>query len=369
MNWQNEHVRGSAPRMKAALQQGTGVFDSPVRASGQEGNGATLRYCSACGQGEAVHWLRAPDRLHGRSQLYTLLRCSQCSLVWLEDPPRLEEMADHYGPDYHRLVQQAAESSPGRWRRYAQILGRYKQEGTLLDLGCSSGAFLESLKGGPWRLYGVELSTDAAEKARARTGAEIFAGDVANAPFRPNTFDAITCFDVLEHMHHPREVLVKVREWLKPGGVFCTFLPNIESAEARIFRSYWGGLEVPRHLYHFSPSSLRTLAESVELKALCLKTISNSQIEYDVRYVCDDVLRRVGFPRNPVSAGVTHSLAGKVIRKVVRMTLSNPFSAICSAFGLGQSIQAILQKPMHEMDSTVKPFEHAVTEDFLTTCR
>ena len=79
---------------------------------------------------------------------------------------------------------------------------------------------------------------------------------MAHAPFQPNTFDAITCFDVLEHMHHPREVLVKVREWLKPGGVFYTFLPNIDSAESRIFRSYWCGLELPRHLYHFSPSSL-----------------------------------------------------------------------------------------------------------------
>ena len=289
--------------------------------------------------------MQAPDRFHGRPHLYTLLRCPRCSLVWLNNPPRLEEMADHYGPDYHRLVQHAAETSPGRWRQHAKILERYKQGGTLLDLGCSSGAFLECMKGQSWQLCGVEISADAAERARAKTGAEVFAGDVTSAPFRPNTFDAITCFDVLEHMHHPREVLVRVREWLKPGGVFYTFLPNIESAEARIFQSYWQGLELPRHLYHFSPSSLRKLAESVGLNALCLKTVSNSQIEYDVRYVCDDVLRYLGFPRKPVSAGVTHSFAGKVVRKVVRMTLSNPFSEVCSAFGLGQSIRAILQKP------------------------
>jgi SAM-dependent methyltransferase len=228
------------------------------------------------------------------------------------------------------------------------------QSGTLLDLGCSSGAFLESLKGQAWRLYGVEISTAAAEKARARSGAEVFVGDVANAPFEPNSFDAITCFDVLEHMHNAREVLVKVREWLKPGGVFYTFLPNIGSAEARIFRSYWCGLELPRHLYHFSPLSLRKLATSVGLEPLSLTTVPNSQIEYDIRYVCDDVLRYLGSPRKPVSEGVKHTLVGRVVRKLVRMTLSNPLSEICSTFGLGQSIQAVLQKPMQDMDSTVK---------------
>ena len=338
--------------MKTEFYNRTEILNSRVQ--GEEVSSSSLRSCPACGQSEAASWRRAPDRMHGRQRLYTLLRCSQCSLVWLENPPPLEEMADHYGADYHRLVQQAGDSSPRRWQQHAEVLGRYKQSGTLLDLGCSSGAFLESLKGRPWRLYGVEISTDAAEKARARTGAEVFVGDVEDAPFQPNSFDAITCFDVLEHMHHARQVLVKVREWLKPGGVFYTFLPNIDSAEARIFRSYWCGLELPRHLYHFTPPSLRKLAESVGLEPICLTTVRNSQIEYDVRYVCDDVLRYLGFPRKPVAEGIKHALMGKAVRKVVRMTLSNPFSDICAAFGLGQSIRAILQKPMQDADSSPK---------------
>jgi SAM-dependent methyltransferase len=339
--------------MKTEFQNRTGVLD-PRRQAIEELNGPKLGCCPACGQGKAISWRRAPDRMHGRLRFYTLLRCSQCSLVWLENPPPLGEMADHYGADYHRLVQQAAETSPGRWRRHAQILERYKQGGTLLDLGCSSGAFLESLKGLPWRLYGVEISADAAAKARARSGAEVFVGDVANAPFEPNSFDAITCFDVLEHMHNAREVLIRVREWLKPGGVFYTFLPNIDSAEARFFRSYWCGLELPRHLYHFSPPSLRKLAKSVGLEPLCLTTVPNSQIEYDVRYICDDVLRYLGSPRKPVSEGIKRSFAGRVVRKVVRITFSNPLSEICSVLGLGQSIRAILQKPIQNADLTVK---------------
>jgi hypothetical protein len=153
-------------------------------------------------------------------------------------------------------------------------------------------------------------------------------------------------------MHHPREVLVKVREWLKPGGVFYTFLPNIDSAESRIFHSYWCGLELPRHLYHFSPSSLGKLAESVGLEPLCLKTVPNSQIEYSVRYVGDDVLRYLGFRRRTTSEGIKHTLGGRVVRKVFRTMLGKPLSNVSSVFGLGQSIRAVLQKPMHETNSS-----------------
>jgi SAM-dependent methyltransferase len=347
-----QRSEGAAHRMKTELQNRTGILESPLHA--QEKTSSLSLCCPGCGQSELCTWRRAPDRMHGRQRFYTLLRCTQCSLVWLENAPPLEEMADHYGAAYHRLVQQAAESSPRRWQRHALILEQYKQSGTLLDLGCSSGAFLESLKGQQWQLYGVEISAEAAEKARARTGAEVFVGDVQNAPFQPNSFDAITCFDVLEHMHQAREVLLRVREWLKPGGVFYTFLPNIDSAESRIFRSYWCGLELPRHLYHFTPQSLRRLAESVGLEPLCLTTVPNAQIEYDVRYVCDDILKYLGFPRKPVSEGFKPTFAGKVVRKALRVTLINPFSKISSAFGFGQSIRAILQKPMQDSDSIVK---------------
>ena len=51
-------------------------------------------------------------------------------------------------------------------------------------------------------------------------------------------------------------------EWLKPGGIFYVLVPNVDSAEARVFRSYWHGLEMPRHLFHYSPASLKFLAES-----------------------------------------------------------------------------------------------------------
>ena len=60
-------------------------------------------------------------------------------------------------------------------------------------------------------------------------------------------------------------VMARVAEWLKPGGIFYVLVPNVDSAEGRVFGSYWHGLELPRHLFHYSPASLKFLAESAGL--------------------------------------------------------------------------------------------------------
>ena len=153
----------------------------------------------------------------------------------------------------------------------------------MLDLGCSSGGFLRSLKGPAWNLYGIEMSDEVARRAETATGAKVFVGDILDAPFSPNTFDVITCFHVFEHLYEPREVLLRVAQWLKPGGVFFAMMPNIDSAGRRIFGSYWYALELPRHTYHFSPQSLSRMADSVGLRQLSITTGREVFIEQSVR--------------------------------------------------------------------------------------
>ena len=88
-------------------------------------------------------------------------------------------------------------------------------------------------------------------------------------------------------------------EWLKPGGIFYVLVPNVDSAEARVFGSYWHGLELPRHLFHYSPASLKFLAESAGLQEVSLETRRNPAVGTSLRYVWDDVFRTVGIRRTP----------------------------------------------------------------------
>ncbi|HTS07797.1 MAG TPA: class I SAM-dependent methyltransferase [Candidatus Eisenbacteria bacterium] len=303
-----------------------------------------LDACPVCGQAGAQEWLWAPDRLHGRHDPYTLVRCPQCSLVWLKNPPKPEEMHLHYTDAYHRLISAGGENSPNRWRHRKVALAPYKRSGALLDLGCSSGAFLESMKGGAWELYGIEMSGETARAAQDKSGAEVFVGDILEARFAPESFDVITCFDVLEHLYEPRRVMAKIGEWLKPGGIFYVLVPNIDSSEARVFGTYWHGLEAPRHLFHYSPASLEFLAETAGLEPVSLETRRNPAVGTSLRYVWDDAFEAVGIRRTPAAYLKSPSLPWRAARKLVRVTVLRALLAMAPLVGGGESIHAIFRK-------------------------
>ncbi|MHB8652843.1 MAG: class I SAM-dependent methyltransferase [Terriglobia bacterium] len=311
-----------------------------VKAKGEE---SAMRSCPICGANSPWEVLRAPDRFHGRADVYQLLRCPSCSLVWLKDPPPPAEMDEHYGEDYDRAVAGAGDD-PEHWRGRCDVLSSYKNGGAILDLGCSAGGFLAGLKKSSWKLYGIEMSDAVAEKAKTRCGAEVYVGDILDAPFPAESFDAITCFHVFEHLYHPREVLEKVSQWLKPGGIFYTMMPNIDSAGRRIFKSYWYALELPRHLFHFSPTSLRHVAKSVRLEEVSLTTHREVFIENSVRYIFDDLLKGVGISRTPLAKAKAPGIPWRLVRKMMRLTILPVLSGLASLAGDGESIHAIFRK-------------------------
>lgn len=300
--------------------------------------------CRGCGGNQPADFLRAPDRFHGDTRSFTLVRCRICELVYLANAPEPEELGKHYGTLYDRFISRAGGSGE-RWRDRSAALHNHVTGGSLLDLGCSSGAFLGSLDRNKWKLFGIEISAEAAKAAKAATGAEIFVGDIMDAPFPANSFDAITCFDVLEHVYNPRLVLEKVQYWLKPSGVFYTLLPNIDSGESRLFGSYWYGLELPRHLSHFSLKSLHALAGSVGLEPISVEARRNSALEYSLRYVGDDLLKLGGIRRASLAEAGEPSIAWKVTRKALRMTAYRIVSSISTLFGEGESIHSFFRKP------------------------
>lgn len=299
--------------------------------------------CPVCGKVGPREWLRGPDRFHGRREPYTLLRCGGCSLVWLSDPPRPAEMYRHYTEAYHNLIA-AAGDNPARWAFRKEVVAKHKQSGALLDLGCSSGAFLAYMRGAGWQLSGIEMSADEAKVAAAKSGASVFVGDIPDAQFAPQSFDAITCFDVLEHVFEPRAVMTKVAEWLKPGGIFYILVPNVDSAEARVFGSYWHGLELPRHLFHYSPASLKFVAGLAGLREVSIETRRNPAVGTSLRYVWDDVFRAVGIQRIPVAYRGEPRLPWRAARKLVRITVLRGLLAMAPFAGGGESIHAIFRK-------------------------
>ena len=314
---------------------------------------ASKSKCPLCGNGNVMPFMTATDRFHWRSEKYDLMRCSGCSYVWLADPPKPEDMGPHYSEDYHRVIMAAGElSADSRWGRQRDVILRQKKGGALLDIGCSSGGFLKAMKGDSWKLYGIEWEASTAEKAKAATGAEVFVGEALDAPFPDESFDVITGFDLLEHVYYPRHFLEKVQQWLKPGGIAYFGLPNIDSWEARILGTYWYGLELPRHLSHFCPKSLRHVMNSLGFEEVSLVTPRTSYIEHSAAYLRSELISKMGTTPTPMSKRGPRSLPWRAIRKGLQLSLVVPFSQVASMAGAGPSIEAVFRKPVSRAKKT-----------------
>lgn len=302
--------------------------------------------CPICESIQTSPWLSAPDRFHSRNRTYPLQRCGICSYIWQLEPPAREDMGNHYSHGYHRTITRAGENTAGRWETHRNQILKYKQAGAILDIGCSSGAFLKRFCDGSWKLFGIEMSRAEANRAHAETGADVQVGYAVDVVFDSNSFDVITAFDLLEHVYSPREVVRRVYKWLKPNGIFYMLSPNALCWEAMLFRSYWYGLELPRHVSHFSPQSLRRLMASAGFVEEIVTTPRLTHAERSMRYVFDRMLASVGFHRGSMAdLEPPTNVSWRILRRGFRMTALAAFSRAAAAASAGPALQAVFRKP------------------------
>jgi 2-polyprenyl-3-methyl-5-hydroxy-6-metoxy-1,4-benzoquinol methylase len=148
----------------------------------------------------------------------------------------------------------------------------------LLDIGCGAGAFLEWAGEAGWEAVGLDVDQAAVTNARSR-GLDVRLGTV-DVLDEQASFDAITMSHVIEHVHDPGTLLKRVRALLKPGGTFWVETPNMDSAGHKAFGKSWLGLDPPRHLVLFRPSSLRALINSAGLTIV--ETLSRFEVTESV---------------------------------------------------------------------------------------
>lgn len=204
------------------------------------------------------------DLLLGFAGDFSVRRCLQCGFQFTFPYLAPAEMEHFYPDNYH--VYQLSDSSLDEIRNgFKSIRSRARQwlfhnfcwyvpsmseHASILEIGCSNGAFLRQLDNGERKLTGVELNTAASEFARQH-GIRVF-----NSPFEEinfdEQFDDVFLWMVLEHLYKPHLALGKIGEILKPGGYLIFSIPNPESFDAKLFGKYWYNLDLPRHLNHFS---------------------------------------------------------------------------------------------------------------------
>jgi SAM-dependent methyltransferase len=208
------------------------------------------------------------DRLLGIEGQFTMVRCADCGLHYLNPQPTLEELERYYPSDYDPFTMPLPTELPllQRWsvnyglHKRVRAVTQHKKEGRLLEIGCANGLFLHTMrKTGRWRVQGVDVSEPAVRYARERLELDVFQGELQAAHFPSGAFDAVVMWDVLEHLHDPIATLCEAHRLLGPGGMLFLRVPLLDSWDRSIFGSYWAGWDAPRHLAVFSIDTLKRI--------------------------------------------------------------------------------------------------------------
>jgi SAM-dependent methyltransferase len=253
--------------------------------------------CLLCGGNDFEPLVESPDFTTNRGGTFTVVRCRDCGLAFTNPRPTPRCIGRFYPPGYgpheghewsdtwaarlkrrfERAVLRTSFGYPpqpatatdrlmslvgrtmirGRRRRAAWI--PFRGGGRLLDFGCGAARFGRLMREYGWRVEGVEVSADVAARTEHTAGFPVHVGSLPHIDVRPESFDVVTMWASLEHVHDPRSVVAGAYDVLRHDGMLLVYVPNLSSWAARQFGAAWWGLELPRHLIHFTPGTLSDL--------------------------------------------------------------------------------------------------------------
>lgn len=243
--------------------------------------------CPACAADDPEVILHGRDRLFAQPGRYRVVRCGHCRLIYVSPRPTVASLARHYPDDYfcYKPPQEAflplriILSALGRGlsaRRVAgleRVIGRLTPETTIVDVGCGINALLQYIRQTRGcEGIGVDFKAEAARYVRDTLKMPIVQGTLHDGHFDDEQFDVVTMTEYLEHEPNPRSVLTEARRITKPGGHLAIEVPYIGGLPAKVFRSRWSQLDLPRHLVFYTPDTLEDMLARCGYRLLDVRT-------------------------------------------------------------------------------------------------
>lgn len=223
--------------------------------------------CFICGINDSKPFLLAKDTLGVTDQVFSLVQCKQCGLIFLNPAPDPKEMEIFYPEGYWAKRGSRIEGC------YRDMITRLELKdlirvigkgGRLLDVGSGAGEFLYHAERLGFEGYGVEISKEMVKYSIETFGLKnVINSDFLSASFPEEFFDIILFNHVLEHLYNPVENLMEAKRLLKKEGILVIQIPNLDSYQFKIFRKKWLQLSVPQHLNHFTTETIKSALEKV----------------------------------------------------------------------------------------------------------
>jgi len=266
---------------KQLIEKRTHPIDELVRQHGKIPDDLLIpRRCPTCGSADARHEL---DKDH-----LTIVRCNQCDLVYVN--PTFDEA--HYkrvyvSTEYQEIVRDLGiKSHEYRTRRFGQERVRLMSDQLpgvrspkYLDVGCSTGFVVEAARDAGWNAIGIDLNPSAIEFGQSR-GLELRAVALEDAGYDAESFDAVSLFDVLEHLLDPVRTLRACTRLLRPGGIVFLYVPNYDSASRMLMGKDAHFIWPTHHLNYYTPATIRDLMTRESLDTVYLATEGLDLVDY-----------------------------------------------------------------------------------------
>jgi 2-polyprenyl-3-methyl-5-hydroxy-6-metoxy-1,4-benzoquinol methylase len=236
--------------------------------------------CPVCQSTQITAALSATDHTVSK-EVFSIWECGNCRLRFTQDVPNESSIGPYYKSEayishtdsreglIHQLYHRVRKITlAGKSALVEKETGKTKAR--LLDMGAGTGAFVQAMLQAGWDAVGIEP-----DESTRQNAAEIHQVQLHPVSFfealPAGSFDVITLWHVLEHVESLHAYMQRLKALLVPDGVLLIAVPNYTSADAMHYGSHWAAYDVPRHLYHFSPSSMRILADKHDLKIRTIK--------------------------------------------------------------------------------------------------
>jgi 2-polyprenyl-3-methyl-5-hydroxy-6-metoxy-1,4-benzoquinol methylase len=297
-----------------------------------------FRNCPVCGSNESPPYLEK----HGLK----IVRCVRCSMLFANPVPAEFASGQYYdtaGAEYYLSpTKLESDYATVRFERELNLFRRHCQSGAVLDVGCSSGAFLYQLNHrfpGAYEILGTDVSGAPLDYAESK-GVPVLRGDFLAHDFTDKKFDAVTFWAVLEHLLKPKRFLEKAASILKPGGTCFVLVPNMRSLAVRSIGKRYRYI-YPQHLNYFTAQTLNKLVEGLlEVAELRFTHFNPIVIWQDWRRGGAEISNQERGQLLKRTTAYKESPAIKPVKALYQIT-----EKALAMFGLTDNVAAVLRKP------------------------
>ena len=233
-----------------------------------------MKNCPVCGQSEFESMYNLKDYKITQEQ-FSLQKCTNCSLVITLNPPDADQIGRYYESDDYLEHSNRKEDlfsklfSLGRNFMFAYkkwIINKLGGNKTVLDIGAGSGQFLNFMSQQGYEVTGIEMSERARKYAKENFSLDLNSSEYLFDDGLKEKYGIISLWHVMEHLYDLEKVINRLDELLEDDGHLVVALPNYKALEVSVYKKYWNGWDVPRHLWHFSPESLTQLFKKHNFK-------------------------------------------------------------------------------------------------------